>query len=271
MSKPIDLTGQKINRWFIESLAHIKGYDKYYNCVCECGTRKIVLGQNIRNGKSKSCGCEKHKQACNFRDRTGERYHHLTCLKWEKRGDYIYWLCKCDCGNETWVRGINLSSGAVKSCGCLNEHHNRIHGMSHTRLHGIWSKMNERCFNKNHKYYRNYGGRGISICDEWLGTDGFIRFMKWANDSGYTDKLTLDRIDVNGNYEPGNCRWVTMQVQSNNKRDTRFLEYDGQKMSIADWARLKEMKYATLIQRIDVLGWPVEKALTKEVRDCGRT
>ena len=130
MARPIDLLpGQKFNKWTVESFAYKKGYDKYYNCVCECGNKGVVLGANLRRGLSKSCGCERHKQPPNYRDRTGERYNNLVCIRPEKRGEYVYWLCKCDCGKETWVRGINLTSGAVKSCGCIQGRANEIHGM----------------------------------------------------------------------------------------------------------------------------------------------
>ena len=124
-----------------------------------------------------------------FKDRTGERYGYLTCTdKWERRNPYIYWLCKCDCGNETWVRGINLTSGQVKSCGCKKfESHNVIHGMSHTKIHNIWSRMIDRCHNPNSDQYKWYGAEGKTVCDEWRSTEGFVRFYEWAISNGYKD------------------------------------------------------------------------------------
>lgn len=266
MARPIDITGQKFNKWTVESLAYVKGYDKYYNCVCECGTRKIVLGQNIRNGKSKSCGCEKHKQAHNFIDRTGQKYNRLTCLRYEKRKGYIYWECQCDCGNITWVRSENLTSGAVKSCGCAGDHVNRIHGKSHTRLHNIWSRLFYRCYNPKCAHYYCYGGRGIKVCEEWHGTEGFMEFQKWAMNNGYADNLSIDRIDVNGNYEPSNCRWADQTTQMNNTRANHYITYEGETHTITEWARIKGMKVTTLSQRIIKLGWPLDKAFKEEVK-----
>ena len=270
MARPIDLMpGDKFNKWTVDGFAYKKGYDKYYYCTCECGEKKIVLGNNLRRGLSKSCGCERHKQPVNYRDRTGERYNSLVCIRPEKRGGYIYWLCKCDCGNETIVRGENLTSGAVKSCGCAGDHSNRIHGMSHTRLHNIWSRLFYRCYNPKCVHFKHYGGRGIRVCDEWHGTGGFQRFMKWALSNGYEETLTLDRINVNGNYEPDNCRWITQKQQMNNTRVNRFVSYNGQTHTVAEWSEITGISYATLSQRINKLNWPIEKALTKEVKTCG--
>lgn len=130
------------------------------------------------------------------------------------------WLCKCDCGKEAIVRGTSLTSGASRSCGCLQKDATRIantkHGHYDTRLHRIWSGIKTRCNNPNSTSYRNYGRRGIRICDEWL--HDYVTFERWALSHGYDDALTIDRINNDGNYEPVNCRWITRQEQNKNKR-----------------------------------------------------
>lgn len=205
----------------------------------------------------------------NFKDRTGNRYGKLTCTdKFERRGKKIFWLCKCDCGKETWVCAQNLM--AAKSCGCSQKTCHAIHGMSRTRIHETWNHMIQRCRNKNHPYYKDYGGRGISVCEEWIGTEGFIRFNEWAMSNGYQENLTLDRIDNDKGYSPDNCRWVGWDVQANNKRSNAYYEYNGEKHTIAEWARLYGIKETTLRMRLNKRGWDIEKALTREVTPNGR-
>lgn len=257
-----DLTGMRFGKWYVKSFSHKKKYDKYYNCVCDCGTKKIVLGNNLKRGLTNSCGCELKKiihEKC-FIDLTGQKFNKLTCIRWERKNNAIYWLCKCDCGKETWVKSSNLKSGAVKSCGCAGDHVNRVHGMSHTRLHGIWSKMLSRCHYKNDDKYKWYGARGITVCEEWHGTDGFKRFMNWSLQNGYSDNLSIDRIDNDKGYFPNNCRWTNKITQANNTRSNVYVTFNDETHTIAEWSRILGIKYATLSQRITKLHWPVEDA-----------
>lgn len=151
-------------------------------------------------------------------DLTGKRFDHLLVVN---RADYNIdgrpvWTCKCDCGNTVDVRGECLRKGNTKSCGCGIA---RVkHNLSRTRLYSVYDGMKARCYNPEHNRYKDYGARGIKICNEWLGKFGRIKFLKWAIENGYKEGLSIDRINVNGDYEPGNCRWTTNSVQMFNRQ-----------------------------------------------------
>ncbi len=177
------------------------------------------------------------------------------------------WLCKCECGNTKKVLASHLISGHTKSCGCLQKQsfkfaiHKPKHNMIHTRLYKIWNGMKNRT-NKNSSLvkteYKNYSGRDITICDEWA--KDFVAFYNWAMSNGYQDNLTIDRIDVNGNYEPSNCRWVTMKEQQNNKRNNTVIEYNGEKNTISQWTKKLGYSKGLLTNRL-IRGWSIERAL----------
>lgn len=197
-----------------------------------------------------------------FVDLTGNRYGRLTVIsraeskKRKTGGSRTMWNCQCDCGNIVVVDGDHLKSGHSKSCGCIT----KKHGMFGTRIYKIWDSMYQRCYNSNHAAYKDYGGRGITVCDEWL--HNFQAFYEWSMSNGYADNLTIDRINVNGNYEPSNCRWATDIEQHNNTRKNRYIEFNGETHTMAEWARITGIKYATLASRIITKGWSIERALT---------
>ena len=154
-------------------------------------------------------------------DLTGQRFGRLVVLQRAKTiNKRTKWLCKCECGNEVVVEAYNLRVGHTQSCGCLQRAAtsvaNKTHGQGHTRLYRIWNNMKNRCYRKSYHAYNHYGGRGITICNEWL--HDFQAFYDWAMANGYRDDLSIDRIDSNGNYCPKNCRWATMTEQNKNKR-----------------------------------------------------
>ncbi len=206
-------------------------------------------------------------------DLTGKRFGRLTVVersseKRKRRG--TFWVCKCDCGNVVVVPRCHLIDGHTKSCGCY--HKDRLHEprpsvskhyLSKSRIYRIWSGMMDRTTNPNSRSYKNYMGRGIDICDEWKE---FNNFKDWAFSHGYDDTLTIDRIDVNGNYEPSNCRWVDNRTQSRNKRGTLYVTRKGETKPLIDWCEIEGINYNRVHQRITA-GWTPEKALSTKVRN----
>lgn len=160
-----------------------------------------------------------------LKDITGEKYGRLTAIKFVGRTENTrkaIWKFECECGNEIDVRSDKVKSGSYVSCGCLRKIRNITHGMSDTRIYSIWCDIKKRCNNKKQKHYDNYGGRGIRVCKEW--NDNFRLFYEWSISNGYNDNLTIDRINVNGDYEPNNCRWVSLDIQHYNKRNTIYID-----------------------------------------------
>lgn len=152
---------------------------------------------------------------------SGQRFGRLLVIRREgSRNGRATWYCKCDCGNYKVVIGKNLKNGKTSSCGCLHKEllskRSKTHGMTGKRLYRIWHDMKNRCEYSKDKKYSYYGGRGIKVCNEW--SSNFESFMTWALSNGYNDLLTIDRINNDGNYEPNNCRWITMKEQCSNRR-----------------------------------------------------
>ena len=187
----------------------------------------------------------------------GETYGRLTVLMNAGRDQSrcLLWRCRCSCGRETVARASDIRRGHTASCGCLALEICTIHGEWYTRLYDIWNDMRERCRVSGKAYYPRYGGRGIQVCEEW---ESYLIFREWALSHGYRDDLQIDRIDVNGNYEPGNCRWVTRIQQANNTTVNRHVVFRGQKMTVAQFARLAHCDYRKTYY------WLIQRGMTPE-------
>lgn len=198
----------------------------------------------------------------------GQRYGKLTVIedlgmiKRPNGKNRHFWKCKCDCGNTFEVRGDCLKSGNNKSCGCLQyEHAKTTHNMTGTKIYGVWASMKQRCENSNDNAYKWYGYQGIKVCDEW--SKSFEEFYSWAKKNGYKEGLTIERIDVKGNYEPNNCKWITQQEQLLNTRRSRIITYNGKTQTLKEWSDELGIKYMTLWARLE--RWPVERAFEESV------
>lgn len=200
-------------------------------------------------------------------DITGQRFNRLIAIKNVKnpKATGALWEFICDCGKSKIMKGQPVRLGLVKSCGCLNNEIKRdrflIHGESEHPLYKIWNGMMHRCYAKNSRDYQSYGGRGITVCKSWQESPSNIH--KDMGDRPY--KASIDRIDVNGNYEPSNCRWATPMIQGGNKRNNVIYEVFGEKLHFAEICRKYNIKESTLSNRIK-LGMTIENAITKPVR-----
>ena len=207
-----------------------------------------------------------------FKDLTGQKFGKLTALyRLHNNNNNVkrkrtHWLCICECGNLTDVEVGNLQCGNTNSCGCYNKQRakesNQTHSKSHTKLYTIYNNMKQRCYNNDNPRYNDYGGRGIAVCDEWL--NDFMSFYKWAMNNDYKEGLTIDRIDNAGNYEPDNCRWVSMTTQNRNKRNNVNYTINGETHCLKEWCEILGLKYGTVKKRIYCYHWNIHKALEVE-------
>lgn len=212
----------------------------------------------------------------------GMKFNQLTVMGFElveKKGKKRWnWICRCDCGELRSITPSRVLTGHNVSCGChkreaLSEwnktaklKHGGSVGKCKTRLYHIWMGMRARCSNPNLHDYPNYGGRGIKVCEEWKNS--FEAFRDWANNNGYADKLSLDRIDVNGDYCPSNCKWATMVEQQRNRQSTERYEYLGKMRTLAEISEMTGINYNTLFNRIKYYGWRFEDAIKYKDGRC---
>lgn len=269
MAKIKDLTGQRFGR--LLALEYANKNDKngaaLWKCLCDCGNIVEANASRLKIGEKKSCGCLYEENLRKKQDKynlVGKKYNKLLVIKeaFVKNGKR-YWECECDCGNKTYRTTSKLIRGEIKSCGCLKRNFPiKIKG---SRLYQIWSGMKGRCNNPKNREYTDYGGRGIKICNEW--NENSYNFYTWAIANGYRDDLTLDRIDVNGNYEPSNCRWATWKEQANNRRNNNLIEYNGEKHNLQEWIEILpiNISHSVLWGRIYKYNWDIEKAFTTPV------
>lgn len=241
-----NLEGKTFGKWTVLSLECTKP-ETMWLCQCECGTIKKVSALHLKRGDSTSCGC------VNKVDLTGRKFGRLTAIKKTTSGKNPKWLCKCDCGVEKEIQYSALTSGKTVSCGCyfkeVASKSNTKHLMSRSKIYAIYMSMQQRCYNPMSQGYNRYGGRGITISPNWMGENGFATFAKWAIQNGYEEGLSIDRIDVNGNYCPENCRWITIKEQERNKRNTIFIEVFGIRKPLVEWVELMNLPYSTYYYR----------------------
>lgn len=180
----------------------------------------------------------------------------------------VIWNCVCDCGKEIEISTGRLNFGNVNSCGCVKRQRtierNTTHGKSNTRLYEIWVGMKKRCYNPKCKAHERYGGRGITVCQEWL--DDFMNFYNWAMKNGYRDTLSIDRIDVNGNYEPNNCRWASDKEQGRNQRKTIYFTLFQIEKPLSEWCEYAEVKYMRAYQRMKNGNKPFDEEEIKRIK-----
>lgn len=273
MSKVKDLTGRRFGRLTVVNKAqthYTKGGQAIamWNCVCDCGNTRVVPARKLTNGNATKCtACKTY----HHKDLSGKRFGKLVAL--ERVADHVSaggakkvrWKCRCDCGNITYVSSGNLKGGHVLSCGCEGSRNiigkrSTTHGMTQTRLHSIWAGMKRRCYNPHEAKYPDYGGRGIKMCPEWK--ESFETFYEWSLSHGYERNLSIDRIDVNGDYSPDNCRWATEIEQSNNRRDNLRITYNGKTQTLAQWCQEFGVPYYFFYNRLR-RGWSVERTFTE--------
>lgn len=231
----------------------------HYTCLCECGRTCTPNKYNLVKGKSTRCFYHRGKAP---KDLSGQQFGRLLAIKIV--GQNIHgkslWLCRCDCGKEAEVIASHLVSGNTSSCGCLQREvkPTRTHGLSGTAEYKVWQSMKRRCSNPKESGYHRYGGRGIRVCDRWVNS-----FVNFIQDMGNrpTNLHSIERIDNNGHYDPSNCKWALKSEQANNTRQNRFLEFQGIRLTLTQWADRVGLNRDCLRGRLDK-GWSVEEALT---------
>lgn len=260
MAKIVVNIGEKYNSLtVIENMGHNAKHEAIYKCRCDCGREKIIRKKDFARGYTKSCGeCKRNKKDIEI----GSKFNNLTVIEANHRNKYgrPAYLCKCTCGNETLATKSQLTSGMKKSCGCLIpktgmknlgiEEKEYYH--SKTKLYKVYHGMKQRCNNQNVKAYKNYGARGIKLCDEW--ENDYKTFEIWALSHGYNEGLTIERKDVNKGYCPDNCCWITKKEQGYNKRNTRKITYNGKSQCMNKWAEELNISVNTLSTRC-YKGW----------------
>ena len=226
-----DLSGKKYGRWTVIKYSHKDSTSRsFWLCECDCGNRKAIRTIALNNGSSTSCGCFR-SELSSVRNKAlqderresviGRIFDRLTVIGLSHISKYreSYYTCRCECGNVTVVAGGSLN-GHTRSCGCLNIENKTTHGLSHHPLYQIWVNMCRRCTNENDVSFENYGKRNIQVCWEWLNS--VETFYNWAIQNGFKPGLTIERIDVNGNYCPENCTWIPGEMQARNTRRTKL-------------------------------------------------
>lgn len=269
MGRPaLDLTGRRYGKLVVirraDDYVDRKGHKSpVWECKCDCGNTKNIYASKLKSGKVTDCGCEdstKRNEKGQFvkgqgiNDISGKKFGKLTVIRLDKIvNKKSYWYVKCECGNVKSVRSDTLKK--ITSCGCdkkkqdlINLHVTNNHELTHHPVYHIWSAMLNRCYSPKNTAYKDYGGRGITVCEEWKD---IRNFAKWADESGFVpDKnLSIERVDVNGNYCPENCIWIDKKLQARNKRNTIRFTIEGVEKSLSEWSEIYGISHEKVIGR----------------------
>lgn len=225
---------------------------------CDCGNQKEIDFRNVTLGHTKSCGCFQNKSRMKYKP--GQRFGNVVLLNHVKNN---YWKLRCDCGKEFVSRLFPYITGRNRTCGCslFDGSRQTTHNHSRTNIYHIWQGIKRRCYNPQYNGFENYGGRGIKVCDRWLGERGFENFLADMGERP-SDDYSIDRIDVNGDYCPENCRWATRKEQANNTTKTIHLTHNGVTHSIAEWSEIYGIPQRTAHGRYSS-GYSFEKIFGK--------
>ena len=241
LSRAFDLTGKRFGRLEVISRAPNRGPRAFWNCRCDCGRESVVATWQLTSGKTNSCGCLRSDThpSTEFKalDWSGKRVGSLTVIeRVQNRGNRVFWLCQCDCGQFYEVASDSLANGPAQRCVCTKK------APLHTeRLHHVWAGMKARCSIESATGYQYYGKRGIKVCGDWANS--YETFKKWAYANGYDEnapygQCTIDRIDPNGDYCPENCRWVDNVIQANNKTNNVFMTFGNVTHTRKEWSNI---------------------------------
>lgn len=199
-------------------------------------------------------------------DLTGKKFHYWTVIERDMTPNLtrVRWMAQCKCGTIKSIKGDKLVGDYTKSCGCRENKANSIHRLSYTRIYKILSQMKSRCYRLSNPAYLRYGGRGIKVCDEWF--DNVESFYRWSIENGYSEDLTIDRIDNNKGYSPDNCRWADKKTQANNNSRNAKVTYNGQTMNKIQWAEYLGVRPGLMYSRFDKWGEDYERIFNQPIR-----
>lgn len=260
MPRKLDVTGERYGALVALYDTHTKkDGSSAWMFQCDCGNKKILPLNSVRYGSIKSCGCyinkkvpEKRKQRVQIGDVFGE----LTVIEnlgQLKNDPHFHSKVKCSCGNEFVTRDTFLICGKKTCCPQCSIEKKQTHGLSDTPIFYVWQGIRDRCTNPKNKQYKNYGGRGISVCEEWMNSSD--AFIEWAIQNGYEEGLQLGRININGNYEPSNCKFVTQLENARNKRNIIHIHFEGKLLTISEVAEITGLREELIYQRIHRGNW----------------
>lgn len=243
----VDILHKRYGKWIVVKYSHYQYGDRYWVLKCDCGIERVMAKKTLNRGRLKPCECQTKSSSVNMIDKVFGRLR-VTSASIKKN----YYDCLCNCGNNCTVWSYNLLRGKINSCGCIYFDSNSKHGYASlskgkTDEYNCWVAMKQRCYDKKTTHYNHYGGRGIFVCKRWLN-DFELFLIDMGNKP--SKKHSIDRKDVNGNYNPSNCRWATKREQARNKRNNIFYTINGEKYIQIDLIELLNISYKSFYQII---------------------